>query len=226
MYLIDVSVRLLPLFPLPLVLFPGAPHALHIFEPRYRRMLADCLASDQRFGIIFNPQGTPERELARGHVGCVAEVDDTQTHPDGRSDIIVHGVERFALERFVASPAPYEVAEVSNYDDEPEAGATLEPLANRVRALFERVGRAARALADDTEPLPSLPEDPGALSFGIAAVIDLDAVGRQRLLASRSPSDRLRQLDALLAPAIPSLESRAVVHQRAKMNGHGPQPEA
>jgi Lon protease-like protein len=217
-----VPVYLLPLFPLPLVLFPGTPLPLHIFEPRYRRMLADCLDGDSRFGIVFRPEGMAETDLQSGRVGCVAEVDDAHTLPDGRSNIIVHGVRRFSLERFVASPAPYHVAEVAEYEDLPEEDTALEPIAKRVRELFSRVGRAARMLADDHDPLPILPEDPDALSFGIAALIDIEPPRRQELLVSRLASERLATIEGLLAGAVDSLEARARVHGRAKGNGRGP----
>lgn len=217
-----MPVYLLPLFPLPLVLFPGAPLPLHIFEPRYRRLLADCLAGDSRFGVVFRPEEVDERDLEVGRVGCVAEVDDAHTLPDGRSNIIAHGVRRFSLQRFVASPAPYHVAEVAEYDDIAEDLATLEPAAQRVRTLFARVGRAARTLADDHDPLPTLPDDPGALSFGIAALVDIEPSRRQELLASQLASDRLRQIERLLSSAVDALEARARVHDRAKGNGRGP----
>lgn len=211
----------LPLFPLPLVLFPGAPLPLHIFEPRYRRMLTDCMERDSRFGIIYRPEAIAEADLERGRVGCVAEVDATHALPDGRSDIVVHGVTRFALDRFVSSPAPYHVGEVSDYDDTFEPAEALAPIASRVRELFARVGKAARMLSDDHDPLPSLPDEPDALSFAIAGVIDLDAERRQTLLVSRLASERLTSLEALLAGAVDSLEARAKIHGRAKSNGRG-----
>jgi ATP-dependent Lon protease len=217
-----VSPRRLPLFPLPLVLFPGVPLPLHIFEPRYRRMLADCLEGDRRFGIVFRPDGTAEDELPAGHVGCVAQIESSQVLPDGRSNVVVIGIERFALVRFVSTPQPYHVGEVTEYEDEREPASVLEPLAERLRELFARVGRAARTLADDRDPLPVLPPEPGLLSFTIASLVDIDAPARQRLLASRSPSARLRELDTLLASAVEPLEQRARVHAGAKGNGHGP----
>ena len=217
-----MPVYLLPLFPLPLVLFPGAPLPLHIFEPRYRQLLADCVGGDSRFGIVFRPEGTAETDLEPGRVGCVAEVDDAQTLPDGRSNIIVHGVRRFALQRFVATPAPYHVAEVVEYDDLPEDAPTLDVMANRVRELFARVGRAARSLADDNDPLPPLPDDPDSLSFGIAALIDIEPPRRQELLVSQLASERLTTIETLLSGAVDSLEARARVHTRAKSNGRGP----
>jgi Lon protease-like protein len=209
------------LFPLPLVLFPGAPLPLHIFEPRYRQMLSDCLSADSRFGIVFRPEGLAETELEPGRVGCIAEVDDAQTLPDGRSNIVVHGVRRFALQRFVASAAPYYMGEVAEYDDFHEEESTLAASASRVRELFARVGRAARTLADDNDPLPSLPDDADALSFGIAALIDMELPKRQALLVSRLASERLETLEHMLSDAVESLEARAKIHGRAKSNGRG-----
>jgi Lon protease-like protein len=135
-------------------------------------------------------------------------------------------VRRFSLQRFVASPAPYYLGEVEEYDDFHEDESTLAPYASRVRALFARVGRAARTLADDNDPLPSLPDEPDALSFGIAALIDMDLPKRQALLVSRLASERLDTLEQMLSDAVESLESRAKIHGRAKRNGRGPYASA
>ena len=84
-----------------------------------------------------------------------------------------------------------------------------------------RAGRPARSIQDDTTPLPDLPESPAELSFAIGQFIDLELADKQRLLTSRSPMERLRQLDELLAPIVESVEQRARVHTRARSNGHG-----
>jgi hypothetical protein len=84
------------------------------------------------------------------------------------------------------------------------------------------VARAARTIADDASPAPELPADPGLLSFAVAAAIDFDLSRRQRLLSSRSASERLRELDALLTRAVEPIEARAAVHVGARSNGHGP----
>jgi Lon protease-like protein len=216
-------VRRLPLFPLPLVLFPGAPLPLHIFEPRYRRLLADCLAGDREFGIVYLPPHVDERDLPAGHVGCVAHIEDSILLDDGRSNVVVTGRERFALDGFVAdADAPYHVGRVREYTDVAEDATRLAAAAARVRELFGRVGRAARRLADDTAAVPPLPADDGRLSFAVASHIDLEPGARQRLLESRSPSERLDELETLLGAAVRPLERRAEVHERAKSNGHGP----
>jgi ATP-dependent Lon protease len=201
------------------VLFPGTPLPLHIFEPRYQKMLADCLSSDRRFGLVH--LAPEESELEPGTVGCVAEIMQTQELPDGRSNIIVQGGDRFVFLAMVVSREPYAVARVGDYFDELEFNNELDSLADRVRDLFEVVARAARTLADESEPIPVLPSEPALLSFTIASAIELDAGVRQQLLVSRSPTGRLRQLDQLLSPAVPSLVARADVHKRAKLNGKG-----
>ncbi|MBI2797648.1 MAG: LON peptidase substrate-binding domain-containing protein [Gemmatimonadetes bacterium] len=212
----------LPLFPLPLVLFPGATVPLHVFEPRYRRMLADCLQGSREFGIVCRGEGGADDALPAGTVGCVARIARHETLPDGRSNIVVEGRERFAVARVVDTGQPYLVADVAAWDDEPEPESTLAPVARRVRALFARVARAARTIADDAVEPPPLPADPARLSFAIAALVDIALDARQQLLTSRSASARLRELAGMLGPAAPALEGRAEVHARARSNGHGP----
>jgi len=115
---------------------------------------------------------------------------------------------------------------VADYDDLPENRESLAPTATRVRELFDRVGRAARTLSDDHDPLPPLPDEPDVLSFGIAALIDMDVGRRQELLISRLASGRLTTIEELLSSAVESLEARARVHGRAKSNGRGPYASA
>src|ERR1051325_5983887 len=92
----------LPLFPLPVVLFPGVPLPLHIFEPRYRQMLLDIGAAKNLFGLAYFDPTTAESEVpAAGHAGCVAEVTEVQSFPDGRSNILSVGVIRFRIESYV-----------------------------------------------------------------------------------------------------------------------------
>ena len=209
----------LPLFALPLVLFPGATLPLHIFEPRYRALLADCRAGDGRFGIVLSDAAA----LEPGAVGCVAELRDVQSLPDGRANIVVVGAERFALTRLVQTGTPYPTGEVRSWEDVPEPDPdAVRALDASVRTAFARVARAARTIADDGTPTPELPADPAALSFAIAAAVDFDVAIRQRLLISRSATERLRELDALLTRAVEPIEARAAVHVGARSNGHGP----
>src|SRR5580765_384332 len=101
----------LPLFPLAVVLFPGVPLPLHIFEPRYRQMLEDIRAGNSLFGLSYFDASVSELESpAVGSVGCVARVTDTQAFPDGRSNILTVGVIRYRLEAYVKHNAPYLMA--------------------------------------------------------------------------------------------------------------------
>jgi len=221
-YIRNVAASTLPLFPLPLVLFPGVTIPLHIFEPRYRRMLVDCLERDRRFGIVFLQEGTAEEALAAGgDVGCIAYIESRDELPDGRSNIVVVGRERFILRALITSPLPYRVGMIVPYEDTPEPAALLEPLATRVRDRFERIARAARTISDEDEPLPELPKDPAFLAFRVASLIDLDVAERRSLLASTSPGERLRSIDAVLSAAVDGMEQRAMTHVHAKTNGRG-----
>lgn len=218
----------LPLFPLPLVLLPGVTLPLHIFEPRYRQMLDDCIGDTALFGVAW--QGDPDGDIASlvGTVGCTARIMRRETLADGRSNVVVEGTERFLVRRIVTSNRSYHVGEVDRYDDlvdTAESAAELAQVEERVRPLFLRVAAAARAIANERHATPALPGDAARLSFAIAGMVDLDLAARQRMLVSRSPAGRLRDLERLLEPVAPVIESRAEVHRRAGGNGHGPQPE-
>ena len=212
---------MLPLFPLPVVLFPGTARPLHIFEARYRRMLADCLDGDRRFGLLFCADTEHERALPPGQIGCIARIETADLLPDGRSNVIVAGEDRFALARFVDTDTPYLVGEVVDYADEPELDAELDPLAESVRAAFERLVRAVRAIADQRTPVPELPHDPSRIAYHVASVIDTPLSARYELLRSRSALARLRAVTKILDQAVPSVERRAAQHQRARTNGSG-----
>ena len=201
----------LPIFPLGLVLFPGVSLPLHIFEPRYRELIAD-IGTGGRFGILCALPGVAERELPPGLAGCVAEVTDVSLLPDGRSNIVVVGRERFTLERFVDDPAPYHVADVLPFSDSADdAPVALVVAAEEVAARFRRVVTAVRIPEGDDAPPPALPDDPASLPFAIGAMIDLDLALRQELVTERSPARRLAQIDGVLRKVLPELELKAAM---------------
>ncbi len=214
----------LPLFPLPLVLFPGTRLPLHIFEPRYRQLLADVLTEGaaREFGVLFRADDVAERAIPMGHIGCIAVIEQSERLPDGRANLLVRGSQRFRFEGLVATDRLYHVAATSAYEDVAEPPASLAPLATEVVDLFHRVAAAARALTDDADTLPELPDAAEQLAFAIAGMIDMDAPTRQRLLVSRSAAGRLREVAEILSNAVDPLEHRAGVHARSKQNGHGP----
>jgi len=216
--------RELPIFPLPVVLFPGAPQPLHIFEPRYRELLSDCLAADRRFGIAYvTPHRAPAVDPAPdlGDVGCVALIRSSEPLPDGRSNILAVGERRFVLRRWVAGSQLYRVAEIEEFDDDPVDTVELATLAQDVRERFARLARALGVLTERTDEEIELPSDPALLSFQVAAALELDADAKRALQAGRNTSVRLRQLATVLGPLATDAERRAAVRQRARGNGRG-----
>lgn len=217
------GVRELPLFPLPLVLFPAVPLPLHIFEPRYQQLLSDVRASNNLFGVsYFNPSTADRSRPPVGHVGCVAEVAEIQPLPDGRSNILTIGLIRYRVESYVERGDPYLVGAVSFFEDEPEDEGLLERSARVVTELFARIALAVRAINDERASLPELPEaEPERLSFLVAAAMEMDAEVKQELLELELCSERLRRIENLLSQAVSSYEERARMHNVAKKNGHG-----
>jgi Lon protease-like protein len=208
----------LPLFPLQVVLFPGTALPLHIFEPRYRQMLADCLAGSRRFGIT--PAGAASESPDPGMAGCVAEVKANEQLPDGRSNVLVMGGARFLLRNVFAAPEPYYTGLVEEFEEE---SGTL-PAADMVKELRERFTEYFRVLRllNDAEPEdPSLPDAPLALSFAVSAAVESDAPTKQALLITRSTRDRVTQLLRMLPGLTRQLESALHVHRRAHGNGKG-----
>jgi Lon protease-like protein len=208
----------LPIFPLPAVLFPGTPLPLHIFEPRYKRMLADCLAADRRFGIT--PVTAAQERPGPGTVGCIAEVRVNQELPDGRSNIVVLGGSRFVLSRLLDESLPYLVALVQTFDDEPDSQPPTEDIAS-LGTMFTRYFAVLRQLNDAEPEDPALPEDPLTLSFQVAGALDCDPGVKQRLLAERSTARRVKALLLLLPVLTSAVETALNVHRRAHTNGKG-----
>ena len=112
---------MIPLFPLELVLLPGAPLPLHIFEPRYKEMIAEVMSQNDQFGLVrlLNNNSIAE-------VGCTAEVlEVTKKYDDGRMDIVTQGQKRFEIARLDQERA-FLRAEVTFFEDDPGAAAKAE----------------------------------------------------------------------------------------------------
>ena len=217
------GVRELPLFPLPVVLFPGMPMPLHIFEPRYRKMLEDIRAGDSLFGLSYFDAGSSTRDNPpAGHIGCVAEVTETQSLPDGRSNVLAVGVIRYEVEEYVDRDDPYLVVRVNFFEDEEENNQKVSTASKDVAAMFMRVANAIRIINDERGNLPDITDtEPQRLSFLVAAAMELEAETKQELLELRSTSERLDRLRDFLARVVKNYEERARLHSIAKGNGHG-----
>ncbi|MBX3277709.1 MAG: LON peptidase substrate-binding domain-containing protein [Acidobacteria bacterium] len=221
--------RIMPLFPLPIVQFPSAVTPLHIFEPRYRKLLKDVLAADKTFGIICRTEDADAGPDAPplGRAGCAVEVLVAQELPDGRSNILCAGGRRFRTLRYVEGE-PYLQAEVEFFDDEVSSESLNAEIARATR-LFERVIEAGRRLKDaHGEELgpPELPQDPEALSFIVCAYLEIDVEEKQKLLDLTQTGERLRQAVAILGNVAKDFERRADVFEISRKNGHaGPVSE-
>jgi ATP-dependent Lon protease len=212
----------LPLFPLSIVLFPGVPLPLHIFEPRYRQMLEDIQTGENLFGLSYFDASTAAGEMPPvGSIGCVAKVTDTQPFPDGRSNILTVGVIRYRVEEYVEHGDPYLVVRVSYFEDDDENDEAVEESSREVAETFTRIARAVRTINDERANLPDIADtEPERLSFLVAAAMEVENEVKQELLELRSTSARLRRLRDILARAVSGYEERARVHELAKGNGH------
>jgi ATP-dependent Lon protease len=216
------GVNELPLFPLPVVLFPGVPLPLHIFEPRYRQMLMDIRLANNLFGVAyFDPDGSENAVPPAGHVGCVAEVTETQTFPDGRSNILTVGVVRYRIESYIERGDPYLIAKISYFEDDDEDETALAGPTKEVAEGFTRIAQAVRTINDERTSLPDISDtEPQRLSFLVAAAMEIEADVKQELLELRSTLERLERLQSMLSLAVKGYEERARVHELAKGNGH------
>ncbi|MFY9676825.1 MAG: LON peptidase substrate-binding domain-containing protein, partial [Terriglobales bacterium] len=166
---------LLPIFPLDLVLLPGAPLPLHIFEPRYKEMISECLEQKKPFGIVRSS------EEGVADIGCTAEiVSVTKRYDDGRMDILTRGVERFEVLEVNEERAflRAEISLVEDDNDEPgRAAISLIEQAVRLHAEIVKIAGAEVSAPDETAT---------NLSFLLAGSLPLDLDFKQNLLATLS----------------------------------------
>jgi ATP-dependent Lon protease len=193
------------LFPLELVLMPSEQVPLHIFEPRYRELIGECLTEGREFGLLL------EDEEGRREVGTRAGVVEVlELFDDGRMNVVVEGRERFRVLESTAGRS-FPTGEVESVDDEPDppSGRDVE----RALVLFRQLAEAAQADVEEPE------EPPATLSFALAARIDFGVELKQELLELRSERARLVRLTELMGRAIGAIEREREVRERAAGNG-------
>ena len=174
---------------------------LHIFEPRYRRMVARCLEFDRRFGLLYHDADDQGPFLNEpGTVGCVAEIERFQPLPDGRSLVLIRGVHRFQIvEGLDDSPEPYYEAQVAPYED------LVRPTKEGVLAVRGRtIGLLHDVLSSMVEPPDEVPtfDVQRELSFQLAPLVQIDGRWQQSLLELRDEVYRLERLDAVFQAAV------------------------
>jgi Lon protease-like protein len=217
-------VTVLPMFPLGSVLFPGAVLPLHVFEPRYRQLVQDCLANDaHEFGVVLIQRGS---EVGggdvRGDFGVVARMVQVAEMPDGRYAVVSVGTRRIRVNAWLPDD-PYPLADI---DDWPDAAAEAGGVWNteRVASLTQRVRRCsalALELGDHAgDPNGDVDDDIGLASYQLCSLAPLSTHDDYRLLAAASPQERLSLLETMLD------DLEAMLHFRLHADGPIEDPSA
>lgn len=196
----------LGLFPLPIVLVPTERIPLHIFEPRYRELIEECVENETDFGFVLATGDGAVHEIGtRASVLEVLEVLD-----DGRMNVVVEGVERFRLLELTSGRTfTTGLVEPVLDDDDPPADADVE----RALEIF-------RDLAETSESDVDIP-DPEVvqLDFELAGRVDFEVDAKQELLAMTSPKLRMQRLAVLLESALDAVRHEQKMRERASRNG-------
>lgn len=198
----------LPMFPLGTVLLPGSVLPLHVFEPRYRALVHDCLSGNAEFGVTLIERGS---EVGGGDtrfdVGCVARIVEAAEMADGRWALVTLGVRRVRVTAWLEDD-PYPRADVDEWPD-PPVDETVQPARTAVETLLRRVLALAAELGDAVAPAAAEVADDHALaSFQLSARAPVGPLDRLGLLAAPSVPERLELLRQALVEAEAVLASR------------------
>lgn len=196
----------LPLFPLRTVLFPGQALPLHIFEPRYRQMIADCLRTDRTFGVVLSREGEETGEAAVPYeVGTTATIQEVEPLDDGRLNIVTIGQERFRLENYDDGDRPYLVGRVAPWPWDKDAH-TEKTLSRTVQRRLGQYIELFSRLSDTSVKLDLTTRSPSTLAFLAAIVLQVPPEQKQALLEVPSVGELMRQLDHVLRQENQALE--------------------
>ncbi|MDX6536888.1 MAG: hypothetical protein QOD37_1229 [Gaiellales bacterium] len=201
----DRTVRDFPIFPLGLVALPHEYVPLHIFEPRFRTMFAECLERDSEFGIVWATEDGPRA------TGCACEITKVlERMEDGRLNVLTRGTRPFRI--------------VAEQDDLPYPAATVEFLEDKLEVADVGVSDAARAAYADlvvqaTDNEPDDEELATKTAYEMAATVDFGLDAKQGLLDLRSENARLRLATRLFKAAVKRLDFVERAQARARSNG-------
>jgi Lon protease-like protein len=202
-----LSVPELGLFPLGVVLLPTERLPLHIFEPRYRELIGECLVEEREFGLLLGDRDGL-REI--GTRAAIVEVVDE--FPDGRLNIVIEGRDRFRLLELTEGRT-FATGEVEPLAD--EASVSEREQREALLELYREVAELLEAEVGEPDP------ESGVLSFEIAARVDFGVERKQELLELTSESERLTRIVGLLQRAIEGVKAERELAERASMNGRG-----
>lgn len=182
----------IPLFPLGVVLFPGMALPLHIFEPRYRHMMAHCLADQAPFGVVLaTDESTPGHEVP-AKVGTLARIADYEKLPDGQYNLLALGTRRFQIME-TRRQRPYLTGLVRPLCDDEREGEDLSALAEGARAALSSYLKVVMLLVGSPERQIDIPADAEELSFLIGMCLTCEDCEKQELLEMDSVAQRLRE---------------------------------
>jgi Lon protease-like protein len=196
----EIPERDLPLFLLNTVLFPRMPLPLHIFEPRYREMIARCLQERIGFGVLLIKEGDEVGGTAEPFsVGTIARIVNTQPLDDGRFNLLTLGVVRFRV-LHTHSDQSYLTGDIRRWADEMGETSTLPKLTRAAHKAFVEYVAALGELADEAEGTGQVkaPFDPQVLSYTIGANLQISNEEKQALLEAETVQARLQQELVLL----------------------------
>jgi ATP-dependent Lon protease len=204
----------IPLFPLNVVLLPGADLPLHIFEPRYRQMVSRCLDDRSEFGMLLSlPKG-----IVR--VGCTAEIIEVvKRYEDGRMDILAVGRAPFRIvELFNAEAFSEDSLLEGHVDYLDDRDRPAEP---RVRRELVELYEVCHTIVYGDYPRNIQGNVPEEFSYVVAGTLPMDLMWKQQVLELRSEADREERLVTYLREWAPHLQKGEAMRQRAGGNGHG-----
>lgn len=210
----------IPLFPLNVVLFPGMVLPLHIFEPRYRQMIADCQRQKLEFGVVLVQAESAFMREEPHAIGTMAEIRDLDRLEDGRLNIIAMGTHRFRI-LSQHRKKPYLSGLVEFYEDIGEPLEDLLFVNKQARSLFADYIDLLLKAANEKDVKADLPTDPQALSYFIAYFLDLEREQQQHFLELTSTLQRLKEEIAILRREVPFLRqilSKQMPKNRSMLN--------
>jgi Lon protease-like protein len=214
----------LRLFPLNAVLFPGAVLNLHVFEPRYKQLISECLETGESFGVALIADGAEagDPNVVPHQIGSIAEIVDVQPLPFGRYFISTIGRERFRI-LDVVSREPFLTVNVETIEEPDEVpGDDIKALLPTVRTLFDEYVHMLVEFSGQ-ENIVELPDDPLSTSFLIGDLLQVADPVKQKLLELDDAQSRLTAerdfLERLLPQLRKLLERRKAELERRKERG-------
>ena len=212
----DSMSRRLRLFPLNSVLFPGAVLNLHVFEPRYKQMIAECVKSGESFGVALIAEGAEagDPNVTPHTIGSVAEIVEVQELPFGRYLVSTIGRERFRISAVVIRE-PYLTVEAEMLDEDAAHDDEIDDLTQRVHALFEQYVQMSIEFSGQ-ETSVELPGDAQGTAYLVGDSLQVSESIKQRLLELSDTRARLRSERDFLERLLPQLRS-LLEHRRTEL---------